>query len=265
MASRAREIDTGDPNQLRPLRSNEAPDGLPGLSPTERKRVELANILYDWACAAFLLCVRTGILATLENPNSSLFWLTSFYKRLLEVFTPYSGIFQACMYGSSRPKWTRIIASFQEIQRLSVSCDNNHEHAAWGKTYHPDTGSEVWATSLEARYPQKLCVAVRMLSYKFCIRRDCSLYLNQSVPLQILHCIVRNLHQYTHQQTRDFWQDSTIDCRFLKWLLYQVMKLFQCLCSPNYKKRGTWMLLCHCQQDPDYSDAHEKLLGETRV
>ena len=159
-ASRAREIDTGGPNQPRPLRSNEAPDGLPGLSPTERKRVDLANILYDWACAAFLQCVRAGILATLENPNSSLFWLTSFYKRLLEEFTPFSGIFQACMYGSSRPKWTRIIASFQEIQRLSVSCDNNHIHAAWGKTFHPETGLEVWATSLEARYPQKLCVAV---------------------------------------------------------------------------------------------------------
>ena len=44
-ASRAREIDTGDPNQPRPLRSNEAPDGLPNLKPSERKRVELANIL----------------------------------------------------------------------------------------------------------------------------------------------------------------------------------------------------------------------------
>ena len=158
-ASRAREIDTGDPNQPRPLRSNEAPDGIAGLSPSEQKRVDLANSLYDWACAAFLLCVRSGILATLENPNSSLFWLTSFYKRLLEEFTPYSGIFQARMYGSSRPKWTRIIASFREIQGLSVACDN-HEHAAWGKTFHPDTGLEVWATSLEARYPQKLCVAV---------------------------------------------------------------------------------------------------------
>ena len=159
-ASRAREIDTGDPNQPRPLRSNEAPDGLPNLSPSERKRVELANILYDWSCSAFLLCVKAGILATLENPNSSLFWLTSFYKRLLESFTPYSGIFQACMYGSSRPKWTPFIASFQEIQRLSVSCDDNHQHAAWGKTFHPETGLQVWATSLEARYPQKLCVAV---------------------------------------------------------------------------------------------------------
>ena len=64
------------------------------------------------------------------------------------------------MYGSSRPKWTRIIASFREIQSLSIACDNSHPHAAWGKTFHPDTGLEVWATSLESRYPQKLCVAV---------------------------------------------------------------------------------------------------------
>ncbi len=106
------------------------------------------------------MCVRKGILATLENPNSSLFWLTSFYKRLLEEFTPFSGIFQACMYGSSRPKWTRSIASFREIQGLSMACDNSHPHAAWGKTFLPDTGLEVWATSLESCYPQKLCVAV---------------------------------------------------------------------------------------------------------
>ena len=64
-ASRTAEIDTGDPNQPRPLRSNEAPDGLPDLRPSERRRVELANILYDWACAAFLMCVQKGILATL--------------------------------------------------------------------------------------------------------------------------------------------------------------------------------------------------------
>ena len=159
-ASRAREIDTGDPNQPRPLRSNAFPDGLPDLTPSEKKRVDLANTLYEWACAAFLMCVRKGILATLENPNSSLFWLTSFYKQLLEEFTPFSGIFQACMYGSSRPKWTRIIGSFREIQTLSIACDNSHPHAAWGKTFHPDTGLEVWATSLEARYPQKLCVAI---------------------------------------------------------------------------------------------------------
>ena len=50
--------------------------------------------------------------------------------------------------------------SFKEIQSLSIACDNSHPHAAWGKTFHPDTGLEVWATSLEARYPQKLCVAV---------------------------------------------------------------------------------------------------------
>lgn len=159
-ASRAREIDTGERNQPRPLRSNDAPDGLPDLSPTERRRVDLANSLYSWACMAFILCVQRGVLATMENPNGSLFWRTSYYKKLLQQFTPFSGIFQACMFGSSRPKWTRLVASFKEIQKLSVACDNQHEHAAWGKTFHPETGQEVWATSLESRYPRKLCVAI---------------------------------------------------------------------------------------------------------
>ncbi len=159
-ASRAKEIDTGEPNQPRPLRSNDEPDGVSHLSEAEKRRVDLANSLYDWACTAFLRCYLLGILATMENPNGSLFWRTSFYKKLLQQFSPYSGIFQACMYGSSRPKWTRIVATFKEIQSLSVACNNQHEHAAWGKTFHPETGVEVWATSLESRYPQKLCVAI---------------------------------------------------------------------------------------------------------
>ena len=68
-ASRAREIDTGEPNQPRPLRSNDAPDGLPDLSPTERRRVDLANSFYSWACMAFILCVQRGVLATMEKPK----------------------------------------------------------------------------------------------------------------------------------------------------------------------------------------------------
>lgn len=150
----------GEPWQPRPLRSCEAPDGLPNLTEAERQRVGLANDMYDWTCVTFITCTMLGILATIENPHNSYFWLTTFYKKLLESFTPYLGIFQSCMYGGARPKWTRVAANFKIIESLSLSCDGRHTHAKWGKTFDPETGKEVFATSLEAQYPRKLCIAL---------------------------------------------------------------------------------------------------------
>ena len=73
-ASRAREIPRpGVHNLPRPLRSLEFPLGLPSLSADELKRVELANELFRYTCFLFALCVRSNILATMENPKGSYF------------------------------------------------------------------------------------------------------------------------------------------------------------------------------------------------
>ena len=81
-ASRARDIRRfpGDPP---PLRSNEFPEGLPTLDPSERQRVDLANRLFQYACYLFKFACSKGILATMENPSTSYFWMTVWVITLL--------------------------------------------------------------------------------------------------------------------------------------------------------------------------------------
>ena len=154
--SRAREIDNGGPP---PLRSNEFPMGLPSLGPEERGRVEKANELYVYACIIFEKCHIKGILVTMENPSSSIFWLTEPVLKLLNrVELSYTN-FQVCMYGGSRPKWTQIAPNFENITEMDLACDKGHKHLPWGRVMD-DTGRLIFATSEEAQYPRKMCVAL---------------------------------------------------------------------------------------------------------
>jgi len=63
------------------------------------------------------------------------------------------------MMGGTRPKWTRLVANFSAIEELNVACDNSHQHQPWGKAKDAH-GQEVFATSLEAEYPRRFCIAL---------------------------------------------------------------------------------------------------------
>ena len=154
--SRARQIKNGGPP---PLRSEEHPMGLPGLDANQQLRVDLANAMYVESCKIFSHCVAKGILATLENPKRSLFWLTAPFVQLLEEHQVYFSDSQMCMLGGQRPKWTRLAASFEAVSEMNVECDKNHVHLPWGKTLNAE-GLEVFATSLEAEYPRKFCISL---------------------------------------------------------------------------------------------------------
>ena len=143
-----------------PLRSRDEPQGFANLSGSDKIRVDAANSFYMWCCSIFFLCTLKGIICTLENPRGSLLWLTKWWLEVQRAIQLYAGDFQACMLGASRPKWTRIVANTRRIERLNLECSGDHEHAPWGKTFDPDTGKVVWATSLEASYPRPLCVAL---------------------------------------------------------------------------------------------------------
>lgn len=159
-ASQARNIPTGAKNEPKPLRTSEEPCGIEGLQGTEKLRVDSANKLYEWSCNVFTQCCANNIIVTLENPRSSLFWATPWWIMVQKFCSVFSGDFQACMLGSSRPKWSRFVSNIIEIEQLSIECDGQHQHAPWGKAVCPETGKLVWATSLEAAYPRLLCVAV---------------------------------------------------------------------------------------------------------
>lgn len=146
-------------NDPKPLRSNECPEGRPDLSEADQRRVGIANELFQYACYLFLLASQMGILATMENPRNSYFWITCWVLHLMLQVEVFVADFQVCMLGGSRDKWTRIIANFPTINVLNIKCDRSHTHLPWGFA-KDDTGQQVWATSLESQYPRKLCVAL---------------------------------------------------------------------------------------------------------
>ena len=164
-ASRAREI-RRFANDPKPLRSVLQPEGLDGLSNADQTRVDIANELFRYACRIFGLCCELGVCVTMENPKGSLFWLTVWVLQLLVTWKIYCGDFQACMMGSGRNKWTRIISNCKAIEAMNISCDGKHKHLPWGFAYDDDL-RQVWATSLESQYPKKMCVVLTSLILNF--------------------------------------------------------------------------------------------------
>ena len=81
-ASRAHDIRVfaGDPQ---PLRSNSEPEGLSNLQPEDARRVSIANALFEYACKLFHIAYSRGILATMENPRTSYFWLMRWVLQLM--------------------------------------------------------------------------------------------------------------------------------------------------------------------------------------
>ena len=124
-ASRARDIRVfaGDPQ---PLRSNSEPEGLSNLQPEDARRVSIANALFEYACKLFHIAYSRGILATMENPRTSYFWLMLWVLQLMLAWDLFCGDFQECMAGGTRDKWTRIAGNFPGV--LSLNIRRNRQH-----------------------------------------------------------------------------------------------------------------------------------------
>eukprot|EP00435_Cladocopium_sp_Y103_P037698 s2538_g10.t1 len=157
-ASQARDIRPfdGDPQ---PLRSDLEPEGISNLTAKDGERVRLANELFAFSRELFSLASALGILATMENPRSSYFWVTCWVLPVLRTQKVWHCDFQMCMYGSKRDKWTRLLANLSTVTNLSICCDRSHTHEGWHFTTDP-SGNRVWATAVESQYPRRVCIAL---------------------------------------------------------------------------------------------------------
>ena len=157
--SRAREISlpaTGAPCPA-PLRTFEFPDGLPNLSGSNLVRVNKANQLYHFSSTLCAEAHRRGLVLAVENPRSSLFWATSFWKAAAHT-CPMHTDFQHCAFGGRRPKWTRLHhnhPTFQSLHRLCPGANCAQHHLPWGRSAD---GS--FATAQETAYPQPLASSI---------------------------------------------------------------------------------------------------------
>lgn len=155
-ASAARNIQSkNDPLLPQPMRTKDFPDGLPDLKNLDFLRVQQSNVLYDFSATVFYLCCELGKLCMCENPRDSLYWDTTPWLERQHQTTDCAQCHQACAYGSSRPKWTKLLANFPEVQHIDAVCDGKHKHEPWG--FQVNNGKRIYATTLEVHYPLALC------------------------------------------------------------------------------------------------------------
>ena len=114
-----------------------------------------ANKLYQFTAKVIHVCHKLGILWSLENPQSSLFWLTSPMQELWQQLrgSVFFATFDSCVYGGLRKKATTFWSSAPAVQSLSLRCHEGlgHKHLPWGRQ------GQGWSTAEEAAYPQTLC------------------------------------------------------------------------------------------------------------
>ena len=96
----------------------------------------------------------------IENPRSSLYWRTSFFRpiRRLLRYTAH----QACAYGSDRPKWTVLAHNTRTIDSICKTCpgvSKTHRHKPWGVSVAPDN-TKVFSTAEETAYPPLLAYTI---------------------------------------------------------------------------------------------------------
>ena len=153
-SSAARRIYAG-PGSPQPLRSALHPDGLPGLSFFNRQRVATANKLYRFSAEVILACQENRVIWSLENPESSLFWITSPVLSVWKALRShiFHGTFDSCVYGGARKKATTFWSNCQSVSDLSLRCHPRlgHVHLPWGRQ------ASGWSTAEEAAYPPILC------------------------------------------------------------------------------------------------------------
>ena len=136
-----------------PLRSIRRPMGLTGLKPGQQKRVNLANALYRWTCDTILKLHKRGVAWSVENPSSSLMWLTDPFQKLQQTLAKdlIAFAFHTCMFNAPRSKRTAIWTSVQQMLQLQRDCDGMHKHEKWGLT-----ANNTFATAEECAYNAEL-------------------------------------------------------------------------------------------------------------
>ena len=153
-ASLARTIKLGLRHEPTPLRSLKYPMGMPSLKPIQRERVRLANKLYKLTKKCVAILHARGVGWSVENPASSLMWITTPFVELMQFLGPeiHGVLFHTCMFGASRKKQTALWTNVAELLQLNRTCSGDHPHKTWGLT---DTGT--FATADECAYNSELC------------------------------------------------------------------------------------------------------------
>ena len=97
------------------------------------------------------------VMWSVENPSSSLMWMTTPFQRLMRSALKIFGVsFHTCMYNAPRKKTTALWGNFEEIKLLARTCDDQHVHQPWGVLQQ---GQSHFASAEECAYNDTLSAA----------------------------------------------------------------------------------------------------------
>lgn len=218
-SSRAREKEL--PEHLRrqgaprpvPLRSDEHPLGLPGLSTFNAQKVSAANILYELVFKLILYSFNHNIIFSVENPWRSWLWsvLVLMARKHSELACKcinkmHTAIWDTCMHGGSRAKRTRLDSTSAAYADMQLDCDGQHDHEPY-KIYLD--GIWKFDTAIEGAYPDVLCQRMsellsKTLPYKLQPRDDWNLRMQTS-------SWTAKQHKRFPQLVPEFWKVFDMD------------------------------------------------------
>ena len=185
-----------------PLRSEQQPLGLEGLTGLDATRVAAANSLYALTIVVFLILYVRGSTFSVENPANSYFWaavaqLMAQHEWLRQLWNGMEdNTFQTCMYGSDRDKWTTIKSTKGLYTSIRKKCDGKHQHRSWAPQ-KADQGVH-FPTSMETAYPKKLCDTMADNLFRFLKERGVEfpdLHLTSTTQMT-----ARNMRQFGKKQ-----------------------------------------------------------------
>ena len=172
-ASAARNIQPGPP----PLRSLGFPMGLPGLNFIQKTRVRLANQLYEWTVDMIIKLDAKQVAWSVENPASSLMWVTEPFAKLAQLLQFIAFSFHTCTFKAPRKKDTAIWCNVEQLRHhLERKCDGGHVHAKWGRT------SSGFATAEECAYNDAISASWAEAIYDYALAKGFT-----DVPETALH------------------------------------------------------------------------------
>ena len=150
-------------NLPKPLRSEQYPLGIPGLTGVDKVRTEAANLVYEACSKLVRMLVAWDVCCTIENPTNSLFWIVPCIKKLVEELGGYDCIFDNCCHGGQRKKSSKFWCTKPYFQALAAQCPGGAKH--FHKSWKPEivNGKLTYPTAEEAAYPHLLCTRLAEL------------------------------------------------------------------------------------------------------
>ena len=166
----------------RPLCDEAYPLGFPWLRGIDKVKVETANRIYKFTAEICEARLVERKFFCVENPSGSWMWKIWYFAQLLAKPGVFVIDLQACMFGSTRPKWTRFVTNCPEFAAMGKHCDGSHTHATWG--VQKDRGANKWSfkTAEEAEYPAEMCRALAACVARAAVRCGHTAYAYDQQP-----------------------------------------------------------------------------------